>query len=213
MEVKIHIYDVTNTPSERANSVIMTVNNLTRDVGGVFHGAVEICGKEWSFGFCESGSGVYACLPKLNPAYTYRETIEMGKTDIGMKQLNAILRKMREEWQGNTYDLLGRNCCHFCEEFCKELGLGPIPAWINRFAYGAESAVTAVQSTYDTMMWLGEAISQTWTNTFNCMLPEDPASESDELMLEARRKAKIAEQAKLREAEEVRKLDSSAQRA
>ena len=65
----------------------MTVNNMTRDIGGVFHGAVEISGKEWSFGFCENGSGVYACLPKLNSAYTYRETIEMGKTDVGIKQV------------------------------------------------------------------------------------------------------------------------------
>ena len=69
----------------------MTVNNLTRDFGGVFHGAVEICGKEWSFGFCEAGSGVYACLPKLNPAYTYRETIDMGQTQVGMQQVCHIL--------------------------------------------------------------------------------------------------------------------------
>lgn len=72
----------TNTPSEQANSVIMTVNNLTRDFGGVFHGGIEIFGKEWSFGYCENGSGLYACIPKLNPAYTYRESVEMGAVDL-----------------------------------------------------------------------------------------------------------------------------------
>ena len=50
------------------------------------------------------------------------------------------------------------------------------------------------------MMWLGSTISQTWTDTFNCILPEEDSNsdyESDELMLEARRKARIGDKAKL----------------
>ena len=64
------------------------------------------------------------------------------------------------------------------------------------------------------MVWLGSAISQTWTDTFNCMLPEDPNSdfnsefETHELALEARRKAKIGDKAKLGEDAEFQKLGS-----
>ena len=42
-------------------------------------------------------------------------------------QVMDILRKLRDEWPGNSYDLLSRNCCHFCEAFCRELKLGPVP--------------------------------------------------------------------------------------
>uniref|UniRef100_A0A061QLQ2 Pppde thiol peptidase family isoform 1 n=1 Tax=Tetraselmis sp. GSL018 TaxID=582737 RepID=A0A061QLQ2_9CHLO len=148
-EVNLHVYDVTNTAYDQANHFIMRMNNLTRDisVGGLFHGAVEVYGREWSFGFCEEGSGVYACIPKLNRQYTYRETVPLGRTKYCQREVNRLLRQMRDEWQGDSYDLLSRNCCHFCEEFCKRLGLEPLPRWLNRFATGADSAINAVQAT------------------------------------------------------------------
>uniref|UniRef100_A0A7S1SMJ2 PPPDE domain-containing protein n=1 Tax=Tetraselmis chuii TaxID=63592 RepID=A0A7S1SMJ2_9CHLO len=166
MEVTLHIYDVTNTTNEQANAVIMRVNNVTRDfaMGGVFHGAVEVNGKEWSYGYCDAGSGVYACLPKLNPQYTYRESIPMGVTALSLAQINEVLQELRQDWAGNMYDLLGRNCCHFSEEFCKLLGVGPVPAWVNRFACGAESAVNVVQATVTQIQWLGASISNAWTS-------------------------------------------------
>mmetsp|Transcript_27106 Transcript_27106/g.68203 ORF Transcript_27106/g.68203 Transcript_27106/m.68203 type:complete len:286 (-) Transcript_27106:388-1245(-) len=167
MEVTLNIYDVTNTTNEQANAVIMRVNNVTRDfsMGGVFHGAVELNGKEWSFGYCDDGSGVYACLPKLNPQYTYRESVPMGVTALTLPQVNAVLQELRLRWQGNTYDLLGRNCCHFCEEFCSKLGVGPVPAWLNRFAYGAEATVNAIHSTYTQIQWLGNSIASAVSST------------------------------------------------
>jgi hypothetical protein len=83
----------TNTTNEQANAVIMRVNNVTRDfaMGGVFHGAVEVNGKEWSYGYCDAGSGVYACLPKLNPQYTYRESIPMGVTALSLAQVRTCV--------------------------------------------------------------------------------------------------------------------------
>ena len=52
-----------------------------------------------------------------------------------------MLRRLSRNWQGNTYNLLNRNCCHFCEGFCSELGCRPVPGWLNRAAAGAESAL------------------------------------------------------------------------
>ena len=47
------MYDITNTPNAHANEAIKTLNRFTRDtfgLGGIFHGAVEVNGEEWSFG-------------------------------------------------------------------------------------------------------------------------------------------------------------------
>ena len=55
------MYDITNTPNSHANEAIKTLNRFTRDtfgLGGIFHGAVEVNGEEWSFGYCPYGTGV-----------------------------------------------------------------------------------------------------------------------------------------------------------
>lgn len=59
--VSPQVYDITNTPNSHANEAIKTLNRFTRDtfgVGGIFHGAVEVNGEEWSFGYCPYGTGV-----------------------------------------------------------------------------------------------------------------------------------------------------------
>lgn len=58
---------------------------------------------------------------------------------------------MRAEWQGNTYDLLARNCCHFCETFAAELGVGPIPGWLNRFATNADATIAFTSEAISTV--------------------------------------------------------------
>lgn len=59
--VATQVYDITNTPNSHANEAIKTLNRFTRDtfgLGGIFHGAVEVNGEEWSFGYCPYGTGV-----------------------------------------------------------------------------------------------------------------------------------------------------------
>ena len=60
----------------------LTVTDWNRytALGGVFHGGVEVNGKEWSYGYCEKGSGVYHCVPRENPMYAYRESVTLGAT-------------------------------------------------------------------------------------------------------------------------------------
>lgn len=44
-EVTLHVYDVTNSMNERANSAIFNLNKIFRDgigLGGIFHGAVQV---------------------------------------------------------------------------------------------------------------------------------------------------------------------------
>lgn len=90
MLVTLHVYDVTNTSSENTNTGIIRLNTFTRaycGVGGVFHGGIEVQGAEWSYGFCENGSGVYCCVPKQNPMYTYRESVPLGSTSLSPSQV------------------------------------------------------------------------------------------------------------------------------
>jgi len=51
-----------------------------------------------------------------------------------------ILYEMIENWPGDDYDLLRRNCCHFADELSICLGVGSIPSYIHRFARIASAA-------------------------------------------------------------------------
>lgn len=150
-EVMLHIYDVTNSDSEKTNNTIVQINKIFKDgigLGGIFHSAVQIYGEdEWSFGFCEQGSGVFSCPSGKNPMYTYRECIILGKTELTISKVNQILRELSREWPGDCYDLLSRNCNHFCDEFCERLGVAKLPGWVNRFANAGDAAVEIAGTT------------------------------------------------------------------
>ena len=145
--VTLHVYDITNTQYEAANSAIQNLNRFTKDAlgaGGIFHGAVEVNGDEWSYGYCDRGSGVYPCRPKGNSGYTYRESVALGVTALAPASVQRILHALRTQWPGHEYDLLARNCNHFCATLCEKLGVMPPPQWVNRFAGHADATVAAV---------------------------------------------------------------------
>ncbi|WCJ36708.1 PPPDE putative thiol peptidase family protein [Euphorbia peplus] len=150
-DVILHIYDVTNSGSEKTNNTIMQINKIFKDgigIGGIFHSAVQVYGEdEWSFGFCEQGTGVFSCPSGKNPMYTYRESIVLGKTNFSIFKVNQILRELSREWPGGIYDLLAKNCNHFCDEFCERLGVPKLPAWVNRFANAGDAALEVAGNT------------------------------------------------------------------
>ncbi|OVA13965.1 PPPDE putative peptidase domain [Macleaya cordata] len=151
MEVILHIYDVTNSGSAKTNNTIVQINKIFKDgigLGGIFHSAIQVYGdEEWSFGYCEQGTGVFSCPPSKNPMYTYRECIVLGKTTSSIYKVNQILRELSREWPGESYDLLSKNCNHFCDEFCERLGVPKIPAWVNRFANAGDAAMEVAGNT------------------------------------------------------------------
>ncbi|CAK9176903.1 unnamed protein product [Ilex paraguariensis] len=151
MEVILHIYDVTNSGSDKTNNTILQINKIFKDgigLGGIFHSAVQVYGdEEWSFGFCEEGTGVFSCPSGKNPMYKYRECIVLGKTDFSIFKVNQVLRELSREWPGNSYDLLSKNCNHFCDEFCERLGVPKLPGWVNRFANAGDTAVEIAGNT------------------------------------------------------------------
>ncbi|KAL6972036.1 hypothetical protein U1Q18_031719 [Sarracenia purpurea var. burkii] len=150
-EVILHIYDVTNSDSDKTNNTIVQINKIFKDgigLGGIFHSAVQVYGdEEWSFGYCEQGSGVFSCPSGKNPMYTQRECIVLGKTNFSKSKVNQLLRELSREWPGYSYDLLSKNCNHFCDEFCERLGVPKLPGWINRFANAGDAAVEIAGNT------------------------------------------------------------------
>lgn len=147
----VHVYDVTNSESEKTNNTILSINKIFKDgigIGGIFHSAIQVHGcEEWSFGFCEYGSGVFSCPPTKNPMYTFRESIVLGETDCTNNRVHQILRELSREWPGCSYDLLARNCNHFCDDFCEKLGVQKLPAWVNRFANAGDAAMEVAENT------------------------------------------------------------------
>lgn len=44
-EVVVHIYDVTNTGSDKTNNTILQINRIFKDgigLGGIFHSAIQV---------------------------------------------------------------------------------------------------------------------------------------------------------------------------
>ncbi|XP_052198948.1 uncharacterized protein LOC127806034 [Diospyros lotus] len=150
-EVILHIYDVTNSESDKTNNTIVQINKIFKDgigLGGIFHSAVQVYGDdEWSFGYCEQGSGVFSYPAGKNPMYTYRESIVLGTTNFSVYKVSQILRELSRDWPGCTYDLLSRNCNHFCDELCERLGVPKLPGWVNRFAHAGDTAVEIAETT------------------------------------------------------------------
>jgi len=124
----------------RLADTIRSLNSFTQTAlgaGGVFHVAVEVegvsSGLEWSFGYAPHGSGVFALDAKKHPDHAFRETVPMGETHISRADFGRVIREMQGAWAGNKYQLLRCNCISFCNELCISLGVGPVPAWVDRF--------------------------------------------------------------------------------
>lgn len=79
--------------------------------------------------------------------YKYRETVDLGTTEMSPAAVRALIAEMALGWSGASYSLLTRNCVHFCEELCQGLGCTKrVPAWVNAAAAGADSAARAASA-------------------------------------------------------------------
>ncbi|EXB50400.1 hypothetical protein L484_013492 [Morus notabilis] len=102
---------------------------------GVYHSGVQVHGIEYAFGAHEhSTTGIFEGEPKQCDGFTFRKTILIGKTDMGPAQVRAAMEELAEDYKGNAYNLITKNCNHFCNEACIRLTGNPIPSWVNRLA-------------------------------------------------------------------------------
>lgn len=128
--VTLHIYNV-GTSNE-----VQAINKVLRVLGtGAFHCGVEVYGTEWSYRATSFRiPGVFSRRPRDCEGHIYSESVPMGMTMMSFRHVHEAIRVLSEDWLGTKYDLLKRNCCHFCDVFCHVLGVGTIPAWITSLA-------------------------------------------------------------------------------
>ncbi|KAG5098611.1 hypothetical protein JHK82_048465 [Glycine max] len=124
------------------NPVYLNVYDLTPINGyaywlglGVYHSGVQVHGVEYGFGAHERDTtGIFEVEPRHCPGFTFRKSIFIGSTDMGPKDVRAFMERLAEEYSGNTYHLIQKNCNHFCEDVCVRLTGKSIPRWVNRLA-------------------------------------------------------------------------------
>mmetsp|Transcript_3681 Transcript_3681/g.9351 ORF Transcript_3681/g.9351 Transcript_3681/m.9351 type:complete len:558 (+) Transcript_3681:69-1742(+) len=126
--VLLHIYDLMDELQAANGLLAFKMTGLS--VGGAFHAGVEVFGNEWTYGTL----GVCCEAPRTAEAHVYRCSIPLGETKLVEREVATVLHTMCRRWRGKDYEILDKNCCRFSAEFCDKLGVGPMPAFIDRFA-------------------------------------------------------------------------------
>lgn len=136
-EVALSIYELPGTSA---------LNAMTRlaGMGGAYHVGVEVYWLEWSFGWCESGSGVYMVFPGASTLGRYVERVPLGHTSLSAREVVKALEGMRQAWHGPEYDLLRQNCAHFSTELANMLLDADVPEWVNSLAHVGSRLVSAL---------------------------------------------------------------------
>jgi hypothetical protein len=112
MKVKVSIYDLVGSSTNAL---------LTSVAGGVFHVGIEVADVEWSYGYCDCGSGVFAVASTKCTLGPLREQVLLGETKLRADEIIRILHKLRMEWVGPDYNVMSRNCVFFSKAFLREL--------------------------------------------------------------------------------------------
>ncbi|XP_066372288.1 deSI-like protein At4g17486 [Miscanthus floridulus] len=124
--VFLNVYDVT------------PANGYARWLGlGVYHSGVQVHGVEYAYGAHDgASSGIFEVVPRRCPGYTFRESVLVGTTELGRAEVRALMSDLAAEFPGDAYNLVSRNCNHFCDAACRRLvaGRARIPRWVNRLA-------------------------------------------------------------------------------
>lgn len=95
----------------------------------------SVHGVEYAFGAHEySSTGIFEGEPKRCEGFRFRKTILIGKTSMGPGEVRAVMEELAAEYRGNAYNLITKNCNHFCNAACVRLTENPIPSWVNRLA-------------------------------------------------------------------------------
>lgn len=134
LPVSLNVYHVLGLDTVKTINGIFASRYLPLKFGGIFHVAVEVDGVELSYGQTDTGTGISRGSPRSDPQHSFRQAIYQGLSPLQADDIKDIIKTLESEWHGIDYDELGRNCCHFADEFCHRLRVGGIPPWINRFA-------------------------------------------------------------------------------
>ncbi|KAM3316872.1 hypothetical protein ACQJBY_034816 [Aegilops geniculata] len=99
---------------------ISPINNYLYWFGlGIFHSAVQVHGMEFGYGAHEyATSGVFQVEPKSCPGFIFRRSVCMGTTSMSRAEVRTFLEDLAEDYHGDTYHLIVKNCNHFTADVC-----------------------------------------------------------------------------------------------
>ncbi|KAL2340440.1 hypothetical protein Fmac_008380 [Flemingia macrophylla] len=122
--VVLNVYDLT------------PVNNYLYWFGfGIFHSGIEVHGKEYGFGAHDfPASGVFEVEPRKCPGFIYRCSVTLGQINMNPSEFRILIENMANEYHGDTYHLISKNCNHFTDDISHRLSGKRIPGWVNRLA-------------------------------------------------------------------------------
>ncbi|KVH98061.1 deSI-like protein At4g17486 [Cynara cardunculus var. scolymus] len=102
---------------------------------GVYHSGVQVHGVEYAFGSHEQATtGIFEGEPRQCEGFTFRKQILIGWTEMSLREVRGFMEELAQDYKGISYNLITRNCNHFCNDVCLRLTGTPIPSWINRLA-------------------------------------------------------------------------------
>lgn len=58
----------------------------------------------------------------------------IGWTEKTPREVRRVMEELADKYKGNAYNLITKNCNHFCSDACVKLTNNPIPRWVNRLA-------------------------------------------------------------------------------
>ncbi len=68
--------------------------------------------------------------PLSDPAVVWRESVVVGETDMDAQEVQEVVQQLGNEYRGNAYHLLERNCNHFSDELAFKLTGNHAPPWV-----------------------------------------------------------------------------------
>jgi hypothetical protein len=83
-------------------------------------------------------SGIFENQPgdaeELGENFKFKESQICGETDFTAYEIKKIIQQLGEDYRGDKYHLITKNCNHFSQMLVKMLTGTDIPPWINRLA-------------------------------------------------------------------------------
>jgi hypothetical protein len=126
--VILNVYDL--DPASQANQLILNSCGV-----GFHHSGVEVSGTEYTFA---GGAGVFEDQPKSAGGAVFSHSVIVGVFEGTSTELRKAVDSLRDDFRGDRYHLLLRNCNHFADELCWALIRTRIPGYVNRIAdYGS----------------------------------------------------------------------------
>lgn len=174
--MRLHVYRLTNVVVDAALSALLG--------GGIYHSGVEVDGVEYAFGMhAHSSTGVWMQEPTRLPAgfangqAVLIRSLGVAHTTIPPRSLRRVVVELMQQWPGNAYDVISRNCNHFAGAFIGALldakdGMRYVPAWVNRAASESAEVMRALNAARAT---LNGCFAHPGRGALNLLAPRAPS--------------------------------------